>query len=429
MSANDIVIVSTFGRGHWVAAELVGHGVSVSLVDVSDQLGHWSPEDIEGPFGYFHAANFTLSQKARLDEEDYAELVDDGFVLWLKSGPIDMRGPHSTYLLKKAGIPTEQVDYISGYDGMTKRRGELLKKWRSEPFERTWFVNLAHSLGSHHSSRNWDALKFGRPLPLTSPYAVRRVSRRGFEKSLQWVEALGVKVQAKAKIRSIEIEGRNMVALRFEDGIVRGEQFVWCLTSSETKKLKAEIFRELFPHGELQSDWFWARYRVGLSSSMITQSLPLKFLVLDEIGLPWTHANLIWLQRTTAPEVFDGWVRIPAVHRFQKAYLEAMGREIVNVLSARLPDVDVRIAEHPQEFVYEPNELGPALYQIYDPQMLEKFHRRRLRNLLFDGPETWSALDWSARMESQKQIVESIRAWQNERQAALAKQRARGTTP
>ena len=123
MSANDIVIVSAFGRGHWVAAELVGHGVSVSIVDVSDQLGHWSPEDIEGPFGYFHAANFTLSQKARLDEEDYAELVDDGFVLWLKSGPIDMRGPHSTYLLKKAGIPNEQIDYIGGYDGMTKRRG------------------------------------------------------------------------------------------------------------------------------------------------------------------------------------------------------------------------------------------------------------------------------------------------------------------
>ncbi len=434
---NDVVIVSAFGRGHWIAAELAGHGISVSLVDLSDQLRYWSPEDIEGPFGYFHAANLTLSQKARLDEEDYSELVDDGFVLWLKNGPIDMRGSHSAYLLQKAEIPPEQVDYANTYDSLSqKRRDELLKKWSSEPFHRTWFVNLAHSLASHHSSPNWQAAKFGRPLPIAAPYAVRRVSRRGFEKSLQWIESLGVKVHSKAKIQGLQIQGRAMSALRLEGanadgqvldgGLLRGEQFVWCLTSSETKVLRAEIFGELFPHGELQPEWFWARYRINLSDTPMTQSLPLKFLVLDDIDLPWSHANLIWLQRTTSPQFFDGWVRLPTVHRFQKSYLEALGREIVGALQNRLTGVDVRVAEHPQEFTYESNELGPALYQLFEPSALQKFRRRRLRNLQFDGPEMWSALDWSGRMESQKEIIEQILDWQKERQLALAKQRARG---
>ncbi len=423
----DLVIVSVFGRGHWMAAELAGHGVSVALVELSNQMGRWSPEDVEGPFGYFHASNLTLSQKARLDEEDYSEQLDDGFVLWLKNGPIDMRSMHSVYALKKAGITNDVLEYVGNYDGLApKRRDELVKGWRHQPFSANWFVNLAHSLASPFSNRNHEALQFGRPLPLTAPYAIRRVSRRGFEKSLQWVEALGVNTRSKAVLKTLDLHGHYLHGFIFEDGRrLNGEQFVWCLTSGETKRLASPIFNELFPHGELTPEWVWIRYRIGLSKSHVTDSLPLKVLVLEDLGLPWSHANLIWLQRTTSSEIFDGWVRIPAVHRFQKPYLEAMGREIVGTLEERLPGVNVNVAEPPQEFTYEPNELGPALFQSFEPSVLNKFNRCALRNLQFDGPEVWGALDWSARMESQKALVENIVRWKKERELLDAKMAAK----
>ncbi len=79
----DVVVVSAFGRGNWLAAELARQGLSTTMVDVSDALGRWAPEDWEGPFGYFQSEAVTESLSTRLHVEDFSDGVDEGFVFWL----------------------------------------------------------------------------------------------------------------------------------------------------------------------------------------------------------------------------------------------------------------------------------------------------------------------------------------------------------
>ena len=50
---SSVVLVSAFGRGHWLAANLVAEGIPVDLIDVTERMGVWPVEDTEGPFGFF----------------------------------------------------------------------------------------------------------------------------------------------------------------------------------------------------------------------------------------------------------------------------------------------------------------------------------------------------------------------------------------
>ncbi|MFN8944659.1 MAG: hypothetical protein ACK5WZ_08545, partial [Pseudobdellovibrionaceae bacterium] len=49
----DVTIVSCFDRSYWLALELQSRGMRVCFIDVTEDMGLWPPEDIEGPFGYF----------------------------------------------------------------------------------------------------------------------------------------------------------------------------------------------------------------------------------------------------------------------------------------------------------------------------------------------------------------------------------------
>ena len=65
---SDVTIVSAYGRGNWLAAELSNLNHRVSLVDVSKGLGRWAPEDWEGPFGFFQSEHLLPSQVESLIE-------------------------------------------------------------------------------------------------------------------------------------------------------------------------------------------------------------------------------------------------------------------------------------------------------------------------------------------------------------------------
>jgi hypothetical protein len=158
----NVVIVSAFGRGNWMAAEIKSTlKVDVHLIDVTDSLGRWAPEDWEGPFGLFQTEQLTQSQQVRLDEEDYADATQDGFCIWLKSGPIDMRGSHSSYLLDNREVSQNVQEYIRLFETMPKKRKlELLKELQNAPLHKTWLAQLAHSVASsvspcHYSRPIW----------------------------------------------------------------------------------------------------------------------------------------------------------------------------------------------------------------------------------------------------------------------------------
>ncbi len=112
VSLTDAVIVSAYGRGNWLASELASRGWQVTLVDVTESLGPWAPEDAEGPFGLVEASDLLPSQKTRLLEEGEMLTADSGFTIWLKEGPIECRSELSSHNLANYEFPKSVESYL-----------------------------------------------------------------------------------------------------------------------------------------------------------------------------------------------------------------------------------------------------------------------------------------------------------------------------
>ena len=408
----DVALISVFGRSHWLASELAEKGLKVALVDVSSHMGRWTPEDWEGPFGLFHADVFSASQKERLSEDDYHESIDEGFVLWLKSGPIDLKGPLASFWMEKYNLKGPLLTYLSAYDNLsTAEKKDLqqgLAKW---PYQQKWFALLAHQLARHVYIPNEEALSYGRPLSLFSPYSVRRVSRRGLEKSLSWCEQKGVKVYQNVQVVDMQKENKSCAAIEIQSShseILNSHHFIWSLSSEETYRFPNKFSETFFPSGPTESQWCWMRFRIKLKDTSATNILPLKFMMIKDLHLPWTHENMCLVQKTVQEHTFDVWLRIPTQHRFQKAYLENVKDEIIGFMADRIPDSDPTLIDMPQDYHYEYSELGAPRFPVYDPVALKKLSKAPFENVYYDGPEYWKNLDWAGQFEYQSSLFEKI---------------------
>lgn len=408
----DLVVVSAFGRGQWLASELRIRGLKVALVDVSHHLGRWTPDDWEGPFGFFSSDQLSASQQARMTEGDHLESVDQGFTLWLNDGPIDLKGPLSQHLLKHSGLSEEALRYLSSYENLSSsERADLREALESQSFDQSWLVHLAHQGASHCYRSNSHGLGYGKPLPIYAPYFAHRVSRRGSESALEVLRQKGVVIYEKAQLKDLTFDKKTCLGLEVKSdwsGVLRGEQYVWMLSSEETHYLSSAVSQPLFPRGILKPLWCWMRYRVRVGETPTYESLPLRFVMISDKGLPWTHNNFCWVQKAVGPSDLDVWVRLPCQQRFQRAYLDQVGQEILQLFRSRLPHSEPEVLNKPQDDEYDYTQLGPSRFPVFEEGDLRRWSPGNFQNLYFDSPEYWTNLDWTGQFEHQSVLVEKI---------------------
>ena len=166
---SEVCIVSIFGRGHWLAAELGKKGIPVSLLDVSAQMGHWAPEDWEGPFGFFKTESFTETQMERLFEDESTQMLDQGLSIWLKSGPLEMKGPVALHRLAQLGISEKVIQYVQGQ--------VILEQISNLDFKNSWLAHLAHGFSSNVSTLLPETYSEGRRQNLFASYFHRPATR------------------------------------------------------------------------------------------------------------------------------------------------------------------------------------------------------------------------------------------------------------
>lgn len=408
----SVLIISAYGRGNWLAAELHRENIPVVVIDVTSKLGSWPPEDIEGPFGFFSSENITSSQSERVFSGDSYESVDDGFTVWLSDGPIEFKSPVTEYRLKVLGQNVEVCDLLRGSKAVDKNK-YAIAKWASDNFFHSWVLQLAHQFAATTFVSNAKASLQGKALHLMNPFFVRKATRAGQQKAMDWLLDKKVELLQKTEILDISFHNKKYISgleLQGERaGVLHFQQLVWTLSSEESYFVNPKVAKHFFPKGILEPEWCWVRYRMKFSSCQEIESLPLHLIVIDEVGAPWSHQNLIVLQRTALENHFDAWIRIPNVQRFNKEYLRIRGEKIVAIMGQRLPISLPEIQSFPQEFYYAYSQIGPAIFPVYQ----EKFSRGKsqFNNLFQDGPEVWMNYLWGHQFECQQVTRDSLVKW------------------
>jgi len=403
-----VSIYSCFGRGNWLAVELSQSGMEVNLVDFTPAFRHWAPEDWEGPFGFFQADYISTSQFARLNEEDYSELVDSGFTIHLPDGPMELKGPLSKYLIQKSGLDLSIVDDLKA------GKVNFEKVSRKKSFKQTWLAHLACQLANNIYRPNADSTLNSKALPIFGPFYVRRVTRRGYSRGMDWVRERGVNVIEADKIESIESEGRRLDIVRISKAKTPkaqvSDQHVWMLTGEESVFLGLENPKKLYPQGVALPEWAWARVGFKLSAGPYLEILPIKFVFIDDIYLPWTHDNLLVIQRSLSPQEIDCWMRIPNSQRFRREYLEELTQSARKKISTRIPDAHCEISRYPQEHRYDVSSLGPTRFPVFNEQELQNKPPFQWANMTFDSPEQWPRLDWTGQFKFNRQSFDNLKS-------------------
>lgn len=423
-----VTIVSAFGRGHWLAARLIKESIPVVLVDVSDKLGMWPVEDIEGPFGFFKNEKLHQTQLEALYSGDPFEELPNGFTLWLESGPFEFKGPTTKHKFSVSKVHPK-IQELFNIGDFEQKAHEVLKDVRGLSFQETWILNFSQQYSSTTFVPNARALEVGESVPLHAIFEVRRISRQSHQKSLDWLEKQGVRVIQGQDVLDISTEGRSQVVglelARESGGLLGFEKIVWCLSGEETYYLNKKIGQKIYAQGYLEPQWCWVRYRMSFAGCLERDRLPLNSAVVRDVYLPWTHNNLLVIQRTYSPDQFDVWLRLPNVQRFNKEYLRAQGFNAIETLTNKMSELKPEILNYPQEYYYTYAQLGPARYPIFAEADRKNRGHLGFKNTSVLGPEIWSNYTWNNYFSAEREVYVNLFVWWKEKLAREEKERKR----
>ncbi|KHD88889.1 MAG: hypothetical protein OM95_07175 [Bdellovibrio sp. ArHS] len=422
---SPVILVSAFGRGHWLAAALAKEGIKTTLVDVSTKLGVWPSEDVEGPFGFFRTERISESQMERLYSDDHFAEVPNGFTIWLKDGPFECKGPLTKFKIEKSSLSPHIKDFLLS----SKNSKALYKNLEAFNFDQSWLLHLSHQWAGTTYMPNAQGATRGENLPLFSSFLVRQATRNGLEKSLEWLSAKGVEVIRPQQIVDVSFGGGKSIT-GFEisgekQGIFRLEQVVWLLTSEETYFLNERLGKYFFPEGSLEPEWCWVRYRVALQPCFERDHLPSHTLVMNDLQSPWTHENMLILQRTTLADQFDVWMRIPTVQRFNKEYLTVRSDRMRDLLLARMSLSDPQILNFPQEYYYTYAQLGASRFPVFGDKQSSRRGKVLYSNLHLSSPEEWPHYSWGTYFDRDEMILNRLTQWWKEKLLKEQKEKRR----
>lgn len=416
--AARILIVSAFGRAHWLATQLAYKGFSVQLIDVSSQLGPWMPADFEGPFGFFRSPFWTDSYLERLKQEGVALEQEHGFSLWLKSGPLELRSSLTSHRLRSLEQSENIQKYVQNHDGYSDlQKKETADRLKTLPFSSKWFAKFAHFFMSNNliplAEHNEDYFIRSNLCPVLDRYFVRTATAETIEKSLVWCESQGVEVIRNAKIADVAFGGGKINGFEVQaeqSGIVKANQYVWGLTSLETQFAFPKVFDKIY-NKVIEPEFTWQRFSIRLVESKERDLLPLSFLLIDELEFPWTHENFILVRKSQKAGEFDAWILLPYSQRFQKKFLEAYAEKIIQKFQDRMVLFKPSLVALPIEAELSSKDLGGVLFPVYSSQSLNSSFAKKFQNLYFDNVEVWPLLSWQGAFLGQNQIIEKINKW------------------
>lgn len=414
-----VLIVSAFGRGHALAHELRAQDIPVLLLDVGPSLGESLAEDEEGPFGFF-SQGLSLFESQRLQADAPPLLQTQGLTWMLRKGPLEMRGALASLHRESLEIPEVVWQWVQGEGPKQVKEHQYLL---NADFRETWFYHLSRSFHSNHWAPNYRAGLVEGSLPFGSDFMIRSVYRAGVQRSLEQLEAAGVEVRSPVEILDAAREGNSHLKsfeIRKLDSdsteLIAFENLIWFLSGEETEKLSPRLQEKIFPQGVLRPKGVWSRSRLKFPVSAQRDVLPLHSIWVQDVDLPWTHENLFVLIRTSNPELFDLWFRLPEAFRFQRDYLQVHLQKILEKIESRMGIEGLQVTEYPNTVSRSLQEVGPARFPLFDERESHDYPAPKWRNFHWVAPETCQGLGWNFLFQKARRVQLDVREWWQRRE-------------
>lgn len=411
-SRSDVVVVSAFGRGIWLAQELARQGTTVTLVDVSEKLGHSEPEDWNGPFPLLKSNQFNEAQWKFLSEGTSLEEVENGFTFWLPTGPWELKGPLFNFLGEKIQVSSEVLRYLKDFHSFHDTDRKILRgKIERMTGRENWLAYFAYQIASCVYTSERIVLEDSIPLALFAPCFIRQTNQNTNDTKFKLLEKAGVRLFLNAKIEDLSVQSRVLDGIEIaseRSGIITGKKFVWMLTGEETRRFNPRVLNAIYSDGVVESSWCWVRFLLKVGEGPERDVLPAAFAVAKDVHLPWTHANMSMVERTNKPGIFRAWMRVASGRRFQRSYMTEMSNDLIEELRKRIPATKIEVEQMPPEFHFGFEELGPPRHPVLLKQDVRRISRNKLHNVHYVCPEDGGGLDWGTRISVENRTLSII---------------------
>jgi hypothetical protein len=410
----SVAIISAYGRGDLLATELKARGFDVTLVDVSNGLVKRSYPDLEGPFPVARPNPILPAHLEWLMTQSFDEITN-GFCVWLKNGPIELRGKLSTFYTNKVTAVAEFRQYVEQLAANPSKKNDLSRRLEELKFDDRWLIELSHTFACNELRALPECHRSGEPFPFHQTLDIPIFNEANATKVQSELKASGIRLMETEGVSDVQVERGSIKEIELNIGrkeALECRYYVWCLSSEETEAISKKVAEKLFTRGPIHSDWAWRRFQVHSGKSAFDAVVPKYLLMVDDIHFPWVSDNMTILKRRK-PELADLWVRLPSVNSRKPDQLKGFTEKLDAMLKDRFPRWSMRLEA--------PWDEGPPLYPVFEPETKASFGKVKWSNFVFEGPEVFDRLDWAGRFQKQSETLARLLALRNQDLAKAAK--------
>lgn len=384
MNTWPVTLVSAFGRGETLALALYENGFQVKILDFT---AAFAPEYQRGagPFPVVDKAFFPV-QREFLNE---VELQPQGLTIWLKDGPFELTGPFS-------GVHIHSHPEVQAWK-TNSHSGE---------FSKVWLQRFLSQWTSPFFMESWNEI-MDPPYPAELSLGNIPAARESRIHSFERVRSKNVEVIACTGIRDAQIQSGRIAQIEVEAGsskAVSAQQWIWCLSSSESETFGKEAARKIFGRGIAQPEWAWQSFAGKMQKGPWTSGLPNSFVVIGDVYLPWCYANVSVVQRTDETH-FRVWIKVPRARMGDIDARRAWVGELQKLFIQRLPMAEWKLDSAdwsicPHSEIFAESQRGQTL--------------NGWKNWHLISPEVLPRLDISARLELEAESFRKLLQWRTD---------------
>ena len=440
MTAQDVVIVSAWGRGTWLTHQLQQKGFSTTVLDVSSLLPSMSSTQREGPFGVFLPSGLSDLQKQYLSSDNFYT-VEQGFSVFTSQGPVEFQGPLKSFFMKQR--KDFQLLYLilsdlleTTYSSLLDReqKTQVIKKLEDSES----FIRLAVELGSSYLNLlqkeqlikkilellrskkkpiSLDQLFRGGNKaclfsPLFSDYILREASQKYFaevknslqKEGVQWVDI--PKEDAHFSLTDFNFT-KDYVQLNLNNKAEKFQFLIWTLSGPETLRCFSSEMPVLFPEWE-EPVKIWRPFSLlwdqGGFESIIPSLLTILPASLQKAGEKTGSHEIISLKKYKSVSHIDMWTLCPYAQRFDKQVLSSCLDSALDRLRSIFPYFSINgvlpETSHYQEYYVQ--------YEYKTVLKKSRFYNKVHPCLFHLNPEAAGKMDAYSLMQQSDRILKVI---------------------